>query len=87
PLQWWINNRKVYPNLAKLAILVHLIPGVYFLRFFFCIILLLPLPSNSHSHVVASSYPIFETVFTLTEFAPSCALVTGCGRIISQTMS
>lgn len=28
PLQWWIMNRKVYPNLAKLAISVHLIPGL-----------------------------------------------------------
>lgn len=27
PLQWWIMNRKVYPDLAKLAISVHLIPG------------------------------------------------------------
>jgi len=27
PLHWWIMNRKVYPNLAKLAISVHSIPG------------------------------------------------------------
>jgi len=29
PLNWWIMNRKVYPNLAKLAISLHLIPGAY----------------------------------------------------------
>lgn len=23
PLAWWLMNRKVYPNLAKLAISVH----------------------------------------------------------------
>lgn len=28
PLQWWIMNRKVYPNLSKLAISIHSIPGV-----------------------------------------------------------
>jgi len=27
PLLWWIANRKLYPNLSKLAISVHSIPG------------------------------------------------------------
>jgi hypothetical protein len=34
PLQWWIMNQKVYPNLAKLAISVHCIPGAYHMDFF-----------------------------------------------------
>ncbi|KAF5355384.1 hypothetical protein D9757_014613 [Collybiopsis confluens] len=28
PLHWWLMNRKVYPNLAKLAISVHTIPAI-----------------------------------------------------------
>ncbi|KAF5364882.1 hypothetical protein D9757_015275 [Collybiopsis confluens] len=27
PLHWWLMNRKVYPNLAKLAVSVHTIPA------------------------------------------------------------
>lgn len=29
PLEWWKMNCKVYPNLAKLAILVHLAMGMW----------------------------------------------------------
>ena len=29
PLDWWIMNHKVYPNLSKLAISVHLVMGMY----------------------------------------------------------
>jgi len=35
PLQWWIMNWKVYPNLAKLAISIHCIPGMWLSLFLF----------------------------------------------------
>lgn len=36
PLEWWKMNRKVYPNLAKLAISVHLAMGMFSLLFSMC---------------------------------------------------
>lgn len=29
PLDWWLMNRSVYPNLSKLAISVHLVMGMW----------------------------------------------------------
>lgn len=49
PLWWWVMNWKVYPNLSKLAISVHLIPGAYFDLFF---------QSFSQSSFLASSLSI-----------------------------
>ena len=31
PVDWWIMNRKVYPNLSKLGITVHLVMGTSFI--------------------------------------------------------
>lgn len=40
-LQWWIISRNVYPNLAKFAISLHLIPGVFAAIVSQCLILTL----------------------------------------------
>lgn len=34
-LAWWFLNRKVYPNLARLAISIHCCMGEYLIHYFY----------------------------------------------------
>lgn len=86
-----LMNWKVYPNLAKLAVSVHLIPGVYLYWFsdhFLTILLYLHLSMlNKHSPVVVYSSLISAIGSALKLFALSCALEIGHTRTWSQMRS
>jgi hypothetical protein len=29
PLRWWLANRKLYPRLSRMAIDIHMVPGMF----------------------------------------------------------